>query len=168
MGFLSAYSGTRRIDVGNGYWVEVKECLSITEKQRAEKALTTDPTVDMTGRGSAKLDMPAFHTEMLVHSIINWNLDEDDGTVWPLTPEPVKRKSIARLPAPVFDLIFEAVNDLNGPKPARERAQFPEPGQRSDPDGDGGAAVAGDVLGGAAAVAAPGAAPGGPGDPAVA
>lgn len=168
MGFLSAYSGTRRIDIGNGYWVEIKECLSIVEKQRAEKALSSGPVFDQSGRGSAQMDMPAFHTEMVVASVVGWNLDEDDGTVWPLTPEPVKRKNVARLPAPVFDRIFEAVNELNGPQPAKERAQFPEPGVGGDPDGDGGTAVAGDVLGGTAAVAAPGDPQAGPGDPAVA
>lgn len=168
MGFLSAYSDTRKIDLGGGYWVEIKECLSIVEKQRAEKALTPNPRVDMSGRAEAGMDLSAFHTEMVVASITAWNLDEDDGTVWPLTPEPVKRKNIARLPASVFDQIFKEVDELNGPKPARERAQFPEPGVGSDPDGDGGAGEPVDVLGGAAALAAPGAAPTGPGDPAVA
>lgn len=168
MGFLSAYSGTRRIDLGGGYWVDVKTCLSIVEKQRAEKALTSDPTVDMSGRGTAKVDMPAYHNEMLVHSIAAWNLDEDDGTVWELTPEPVKRRNIARLPAPVFDAILKAVDELNGPQSTQERAQFPEPGVSGDPDGHPGAAVLGDVLGGAATVAAPGPAQGEPGSAAVA
>jgi hypothetical protein len=168
MGFLSAYSSTRKIDVGGGYWVEIKECLTIVEKQRAEKALSSGPVFDASGRGSAQMDMPAFHTEMVVASVTGWNLDEDDGTVWALTPEPVKRKNISRLPAPVFDRIFEAVNELNGPQPAKERAQFPEPGLGGDPDGDGGAAVAVDVLAGTADVAAPGAAPAGPGDAPVA
>jgi hypothetical protein len=168
MGFLSAYSSTRKIDVGGGYWVEIKECLTIVEKQRAEKALSSGPVIDQTGRGSAQMDMPAFHTEMVVASITGWNLDEDDGTVWPLTPEPVKRKNIGRLPASVFDQIFKEVDELNGPKSARERAQFPKPGVGGDPDGDGGTAVPVDVLGGAAAVAAPGATPDGSGDQAVA
>lgn len=160
MGFLSAYSGTRRIDLGGGYWVEVKECLTIVEKQRAEKALTADPTVDMSGRGTAKVDMPAFHNEMLYHSITGWNLDEDDGTVWPLSPEPVKRKNIARLPAAVFDQIFEVVDELNGPQSSRERAQFPESSVGGDPERDAGTAVAVDVLAGDAAVEAAGAAAG--------
>lgn len=168
MGFLSAYSGTRRIDLGGGYWVDVKECLSIVEKQRAEKALTSDPTVDMNGRGTAKVDMPAFHNEMLVHSIVAWNLDEDDGTIWPLAPELVKRKSIARLPAPVFDTILKVVDELNGPQSPQERAQFPEPGVGGDPYGHAGPAQPVDVLGGDPVVAAPWSAPSGPGVPAMA
>lgn len=160
MGFLSAYSGTRRIDLGGGYWVEVKECLSIVEKQRAEKVLSRDPVVDQNGRGTAKVDMPAFHNEMLYHSITSWNLDEDDGTVWPLSPEPVKRKNIARLPAAVFDRILEVVDELNGPQSSRERAQFPVPGVGGDPEWDAGPAVAVDVLAGDSAVEAAGAATG--------
>jgi hypothetical protein len=167
-GFLSAYSGTRKVDLGDGYWVEIKECLSVVEKQRAEKALSSGPVFDQNGRGTAQMDMPAFHTEMVVASVVAWNLDEEDGSIWALSPEPVKRKNIARLPAPVFDQVFQAVNELNGPQSAKERAQFPEPGVGGDPDGNRGAAEPGDVLDGAATVAAPGAASSGPGEPSVA
>lgn len=168
MGFLSAYSGTRKIDLGDGYWVEIKECLSIVEKQRADKALSSGPVFDQSGRGSAQMDLPAYQNEMLCHSIVAWNLDEDDRTIWPLTPEPVKRKNIARLPGPVFDQIVAVVDELNGPKPAKERAQFPEPSLGSDPNGHSGPGVAVDVLGGEPVVDATGDAQAGPGDPTVA
>lgn len=167
-GFLSAYSGTRRIDVGGGYWIEVKDCLSIAEKQRTERAMYGTPTVDLGGRASADLDLTGFHTEMLVQSIVAWNLDDEDGTVWPLTPDKVKRASIARLPGPVFDRVFKVVNDLNGPQKPQESAQFRDAGGCGDPDGDAGTGIPVDVLDGAAAVAAPGAAPGGPGVPSLA
>lgn len=168
MGFLSAYDGTRRIDLGGGYWVDVKKCLSIVEKQRAERALTSDPTVDMNGRGTAKVDMPGFHNEMISASIVAWNLDEDDGTAWALTPEPVKRKNIARLPSTVFDAVWKVVDELNGPRPTGEQAQFPVPGVGGDPDGHPGAAQPVDVLDGSPVVAAPWPAAGGSGVPAVA
>lgn len=167
-GFLSAYSGTRRVDLGGGYWVDVKKCLTIVEKQRAEQALASNPTVDMNGNGSATMDVVAFRNELVAASITAWNLDEEDGTVWALSPEPVKRTNIARLPGPVFDQIFTFVNELNGPQSSKERAQFPVADVGGDPDGNAGAAVAGDVLDGAAVVAASGAASGGPGASAVA
>lgn len=168
MSFLSAYSGTRRVDLGGGYWVDVKTCLSIVEKQRADKMLTSDPVVDQSGHGTAKVDLPAFQTEMVVHSITGWNLDEEDGTVWALSPEPVKRKNIARLPAPVFDEIYRVVDELNGKPPAREQAQFPVAGVGGDPHGHAGPAQPVDVLGGEPAVEAAGPHPGGVGVPAVA
>lgn len=164
MGFLSAYSGTQKIDVGGGYWIEVRECLPIMDKQRAEKALAQSPRVDMNGAGTIALDTVAFHNEMLAASIVAWNLDEENGQIWPLAPDSVKRANIARLPAPVFDQVWTVVNELNGPRETADKVRFPEPGVGGDPDGDGGPAEPADVRAGAAAVAAPGPASDGPGD----
>lgn len=147
MGFLSAYSGTKRIEIDERYYVVVKECLSMIEKQRAEKALgANSATVDMNGRGSAKLDTAAFSVEMVAASIVEWNLDEEDGTIWALAPEPVKRRNIERLPAAVFDLVYMEVNALNGPKPKDERVRFQAARLGGDPDGDAGAGELIDVL----------------------
>lgn len=164
MGFLSAYSGTKKIDVGGGYWIEVRECLPIVDKQRAEKALASSPRVDMAGNGSISLDTVAFHNEMLSASIVAWNLDDEDGQVWLLEPDHIKRANIARLPAPVFDQVWAVVNELNGPRETSDKVRFPEPGVGGDQDGDGRPAVVADVRTGTAALAAAGAAPGGLGD----
>lgn len=164
MGFLSAYSGTEKIDVGGGYWIEVRKCLSIIDKQRAEKALASTPRVDMSGAGTITLDTAAFHNAMVEASIVAWNLDDDNGEVWALSPSNVKRDNIARLPGPVFDQVWEVVDDLNGPREAADKVRFPEPGVIGDPVGDGGSAVVTDVRDGAAILAAAGAAPGGLGD----
>lgn len=168
MGFLSAYSGTQKIDVGGGYWIEVRECLPIVDKQRAEKALASSPRVDMAGNGSISLDTVAFHNEMLFASIVDWNLDDDNGQPWLLAPDSEKRRNIARLPAPVFDQVWEVVNDLNGPRETADKVRFPESGVGGDQVGDGGAAEPADVRTGAAVVAAPGAAPDGFGNAPVA
>lgn len=164
MGFLSAYSGTRKIDVGGGYWIEVRECLPIMDKQRAEKALAGAPRVDMAGNGTVDLDTVGFHNAMVEASIVAWNLDDDNGQVWLLAPDSVKRQNIARLPAPVFDQVWEVVNELNGPRETADKVRFPESGVGGDPVGDGGSAELEDVRAGAAAVAAAGSAPGGSGD----
>lgn len=167
MGFLSAYSGVETIDVGNGYWVKVKTCLAAAEKQRAEKALGS-PTIDNSGQRSATLSITDFATELVVASILDWNLDDDNGAVWGLAPDAVKRKNIARLPSPVFDQIYEVVNGLNSPQNPADRQRFPDGGVGGDPDGHGGAGVAVELPAGAGAVEAPGAAPVGSGVPAVA
>lgn len=153
MGFLSHYSGVQRVEVGEGYWVDVKKCLTVAEKQRAETALTSNPVVDMSGHGTAKVDMPAFHNEMMFASIVGWNFDEDDGTPWALMPDRVKRINIARIPAPVFDTVWEVVNELNGPQSKADRIRFPVNGVGRDQDGDAGASVADDVQPGDATVA---------------
>lgn len=167
MGFLSAYSGTRKIDVGGGYWVEVKECLSAAEKQRAEDALSKQ-SVNFQGQVGATIDMTSFHNVMMAAAIVGWNLDEDDGTPWALVPESAKRANIARLPAPVYDQIWTVVDDSNGPRERTDAVRFPDDGLGGDPDGDGGTGVAVDVHPAAAAVAAGGDAPGGSGGAALA
>lgn len=168
MGFLSAYSGVKRVDVGGDYWIEVLECLSIMDKHRAEKALASTPKMDLAGNGSMNLDTVAFRNEMMAASIVNWNLDDDNGQIWALSPDSAKRANIARLPAPVFDQVWQIVDELNGPRGRAEQIRFPEPGAVGDPVGDGGAGEPEDVRTGAAAVAAPGAASERPGIPSVA
>lgn len=142
MGFLSSYSGTRRIDIDQHYWVEVKECLSILEKNQAERTLMT-PVMDLNGHGSATVDMVGFRNAMMSASIVAWNLDDDNGEVWPLSPPHVKEAHIARLPGPVFDEIWLVVNELNGPREPAEAARFPVVGVGGDPDGDAGASEPG-------------------------
>lgn len=159
MGFLSHYSGVQRVELDADYWVDVKKCLTVAEKQRAESALTSNPVVDMNGHGTAKVDMPAFHNEMMFASIVDWNLDDEDGTKWALAPERIKRLNIARIPAPVFDQIWKVINELNGPQPKDERIRFPVDGVGSDPDGDAGTSDAGDVQLGGSTVAEAGSAP---------
>jgi hypothetical protein len=167
VGFLSAYSGTKRVDIDGRYWVDVLECLSIVDKQRAEKALAT-PRIDMNGQGDMALDTVAFHNVMMNASIIGWNLDDDDGTVWALTPARAKEANIARLPAPVYDQVWQVVDELNGPRERTEQVRFPGAGVGGDQVGDGGPAEPEQLLPGDATVAAPGAAPVGPGVPSVA
>lgn len=159
MGFLSHYTGVQRIELDHDYWVDVKQCLSVVEKQRAETALASNPVMDMNGRGSAKLDITAFSNEMVCASVVGWNIDEDDGTVWALAPDRTKRANIARLPAPVFDTIWKTVNELNGPQSKDEKVRFHDDGVGRDQDGDGGSADPGDVQPGAAALAEAGPAP---------
>lgn len=159
MGFLSAYSGVERVDVGGGYWIEVLKCLSIMDKHRAEKALASTPKMDLAGNGSVNLDTVAFRNEMMAASITSWNLDDDNGQVWALSPDSVKRANIARLPAPVFDQVWQVVDGLNGPRERADQVRFPVPGGVGDPVGDLGAPVAADVRDGTAAMAATWAAP---------
>jgi hypothetical protein len=145
-GFLSAYDGTERLEFGRGYWADVKRCLSHAEQQRAQAKLGAGrQSVDMSGRMSAVVDMNAFETEMIVLSVVGWNFDDDDGTIWPLAPEAALRESIARLPAPVASRIFQVCNEFNGPMEGREAATFPGPGVGGDQGGVVGAAGAGVV-----------------------
>lgn len=153
-GFLavSGYEGTERIDLGNGYWVDVKKCLSAAEKGRVDDLLGGRQRVDVASKSSyAELDYTASRAEMVVLSLDDWNLDDEKGKKWPLdagaaprkpgdvNPYPPgcpRRQSVARLPGPVFDQIWERCDELNAPRAAAEAAQFPEQDERGDQDGD--------------------------------
>lgn len=144
MAFLSAYSATRKVPIGpadSGYWVELREHLSKGATEDAERALTSGRVVP--GQDfEMSIDTARYRQLMLLAAIVSWNLDDDDGTVWPLT-----LKSVQRLPGGEFDRLWKVVDDFNAPDSPEERRRFPDAGAGGDPHGDGGPAVPGDVLG---------------------
>jgi hypothetical protein len=166
-GFLSAYEGTDRVDLGRGYWVDVKKCLSKKEYAAVENAIGGGrQRMEIAGRSQfATVDPAASRVEMVVASIVDWNLDDGDEIPWPLTPDKVKRANIGRLPSPVFDKIWKRCDDLNGQEAEADRVRFPDPGELGDPDGDGGAAGPAGLPDGTGVLAAPGPEPGSTGGP---
>jgi hypothetical protein len=135
MGFLTAYEGTRTIDVGaagSGYWVELRECLSQGDKEDAERALSAGKVVDGK-RFEMTMDTARYRQLMVLASVKAWNLDDDDTGVWP-----VNLSNVRRLPGPVFDQIWTVVDELNAPAPTEDRKRFPGGGGGGDQDGDGG------------------------------
>lgn len=172
MGFLAAYEGTERIDLGRGFWADVKKCLSTAEMGHVEATMGSGrQKVDVSngGRQFAELDIRASWLELVVQSLVEWNLTEDDDrTVWPLDAgsHPVKpgdnpyprgcprRRSVNRLPDPVFKQIWKVCDELNSPQQGAEAASFPEQDELGDPDGDAGASDPGAVPDRTGAVAA--------------
>lgn len=152
-GFLSAYSGTRRITIEHptgDYWVELKEHLSQAAKEKGDRALQTY-TPSGNGKPQLSPDVVEFRQQLVLASIADWNLDDDNGTVWPVNMQNVKR-----LPASVFDDLWTVIDETNAPLSTAEQRQFPAGGVGGDPDGDGGAPVPVDVPDPAAVLAAPG------------
>lgn len=132
MGFLSAYSGTRKVPIGpegTEYWVEIREVLSQGDKEMAERALTSGK-VDG-DKVHIDMDTTTYRQEMVLASIIAWNLDDEDGTVWPVTMENVKR-----LPGIEFDRLFTIINETNKPATGPERRQFRDGGSVDDQVGE--------------------------------
>lgn len=153
MGFLSAYSGTHRVTIPHpdqDYWVELREHLPHGATEKSAAALQA---VTMVGnRTMPSPDVFKSRAELVLASVVEWNLDDDNGTVWP-----VNMQSIRRLPEPVFDRLIQAIETSNAVPAPAERAQFPDEGAGGDPDGHGRAAEHVDVPAGAAALAAAGA-----------
>lgn len=173
-GFLevSGYDGTTKIDLGNGYWAEVKNCLTNKEASLVEAALIGNHRLGDDGQ-AADLNSRANRTEMVVQSLVAWNIDDADGTVWslepgqsrqgapapknPYLPGGPRRQSVARLPEPVFEQIWQQCDKMNSPRKGPEAASFPEQDERGDQDGDTGTAGPGPVPDGTGVLEAAGA-----------
>lgn len=138
MGFLTAYSSTTKVvigDEGRGYWVELKDCLSQGDKEKAEQALTTG---QLTGGQDIQMvmDVARYRQLMVLAAVKSWNLDDDNGVVWPIDLEHVQM-----LPGSEFDRLWSLVDRSNAPAPSEERKRFPAGSISSNTDGDAGAAL---------------------------
>lgn len=165
MAFLDDYCDTRRVPVGDpdrGYWVELRTTLLQGDKADAERSLLSGRIRPGDG-AEMSMDHVGYREKMLLASIVAWNLDDPDGTVWPVT-----LASVQRLPSLEFDRLAKLVDEMNAPASKEETRQFPDDRSGGDPHGERRTAITGQVLARASAVDAPGAAPGGPGTPAVA
>ena len=161
-GFLAAsgYEGTEEIDLGNGYWVKIKRCISQAEYQKVQDHLGGGKmNVNLNGSRFAQMDVGASQVELVAASITDWNLDDDNGEKWPLTPAVALKASIARLPSPAFLKLYQACDELNGPRKGTDAVSFPDGPVGGDQDGDSGASDIPEVPDGAGVVEADG--PGG-------
>jgi hypothetical protein len=139
MGFLSQYSGTEDVDLSDlqdapeGTWiVTIKSCLTNGEMDRCKGHLSR--LVD----SKAAPDMVNYQREMVVASVVSWNLTDDADAVLPYHPAPVLRDSIRALPEQVFSRIYAAVNERNSDRDKDERRRFRgRDGSRTE-DGVGG------------------------------
>lgn len=168
MSFLSAYSATQKVTLGDperGYWVELREYVSQGDKTEAERALQGRQHVNGTDV-IMNMDVARYRQLMVLASVKAWNLDDDNGKIWPINIQ-----NVQRLPGPEFDRLWAIVDKMNKPIAIEERRQFPDSGGDGDQDGTTGEPdpeVTGDVLAGAAAVATPWHEADGPGEATVA
>lgn len=127
-GFLSAYSDTRRIVLGEpdrGYWVDVKEHLSQGDKEIAERSLTSGKVID--GKMEMEVDVARYRQLMVLASVINWNLDDENGQVWK-----IDLQNVRRLPGDEFDKLWKVVDEMNAPASPEERRKFRDDSDSSD------------------------------------
>jgi hypothetical protein len=143
MGFLSQYDGVERIDLGEHegteYYVEVKKCLSHGESEAAERALVAvEMEEQKDGKSKAVMtpDMVTNTEEMVVASIVDWNLTDSADKLLGLHPEEILRASVKKLPQAVFDKIAKRVRELNADRTEEEDAQFPAGGERGAEGGE--------------------------------
>jgi hypothetical protein len=140
MGFLSAYEGTNKvvIDEERDYWVELAKHVSQGAKEDAERVLSK--VVMVKGEALPTPDVARYRQLMLLASIKMWNLDDENGTVWP-----VDLKHVQQLPAHLFDELWKAVEAENKARTPQEERQFPVEDLSGSEDGDAGASELFDV-----------------------
>lgn len=156
MGFLSAYDGTHRVaiphpDPTKEYWVDLRKYLSHGATEKAHLALQEMELHQ--GRPQPAPNVYKQKTELVHAAILGWNLDDDNGTIWPINVQ-----SIRRLPDEVFELLHGEVERLNAPRSKEDQAQFRAADLGGDQVARGGVDAAGavDVPGAAGVLEAPG------------
>lgn len=135
MGFLAVYDGTNHVvvDEERDYWVELAKHVSQGAKEEAERTLSK--VIMVKGEAIPTPDVARYRQLMLLASVKSWNLDDDNGTVWP-----VDLKHVQMLPSDIFDELWKTVEGENKAKTSQEERQFHNDALGSGEDGDAGSA----------------------------
>ena len=115
MGFLNRNSfETERIDLDGGYWVDIKNHLTITEANSArslETRLTFVGEIDKLSKGTSKFETPDINSavfQRVLASVVAWNFDDDAGNIVPCNTNN-KSRYLPQLTEPEYEKIVNAV-----------------------------------------------------------
>ena len=139
MGFLSHYSDVERIDVtppGSAegpFYVSIKKYLTGDEFEAAKRALSTVKVAD--SGITPEPDIAAYQRELIVASVLDWNLTDENDQVLPLAPLADKRISVGKLPETVLAQLLLKINESNEPRTTEDKVNFPDATQGSAGDG---------------------------------
>lgn len=110
MSFLSAYNGVTRVVVSSEgdkeYWVDLKKYLTQGGQETAEAAMNRVEVVN--GNPVVRPDVAKYRKLMVLAAISDWNMDDDNGTIWP-----INLQNVSRLPLPVFNQLWTQVQTNN-------------------------------------------------------
>lgn len=115
VGFLSRYSGTDQIDLGDGYNITIKRFLPGDVLERAEAvrvravANATTDGADKTVKIETTQDVAGYTEALLVGAVVAWNLTDEHDRLLPLDPIESKVASIRLLPADVRSKLRDAI-----------------------------------------------------------
>lgn len=156
MGFLDdeKISGTTTVDLGRGYWVELRNCLP-REKTKIAEGLLTGATIVKDAEGTRATNTADYRTYLVRASIVAWNLDDgdgDDARVWPYNNDAAIARGVDRLPEKHFQKLWAKVDELNQEDDEEEQARFREGHDLGDQGGAAGAAEPVEVRAGAVAL----------------
>jgi hypothetical protein len=128
-GFLSLFNTPERVEVANGYWVELKTSLTTEDYEAAQRVLLGKMSLVAGGELRSEPDTIAYQQEIVARAIVNWNLTDEHGHDLPLAPEEAKLASIRRLPQSVFLALYEKASDSTAPRSSEEELKFRPDGE---------------------------------------
>jgi hypothetical protein len=117
-GYLSRHNAPVRVELGDGFWVEVKTHLTHGETKAAKKALmkATMRLVDDEQETSAEIDMVEYQQAKAFAAILAWNLTDLEGVVLPLSPDEAKLTSIDLMDDDDFDKVMAEIEGIKKDK----------------------------------------------------
>ena len=130
-GFLALYNAPKRIEVADGYWIDIKTSLTTEDYEVAQRALFGKMKMGAGGELQTEPDTIAYQNELVQRAIIAWNLTDEDDNPLPLEPPAEKSASIQRLPQSVFITVYEEVNEGATPRSKDDEVSFRAGGQGS-------------------------------------
>lgn len=96
MGYKLRIMAVKKVDLDEGYWVKIQP-LDKDQEDECQAALfgTSVFEGEMTDLAAikAQLNHKAYADKQLAISIVEWNIDEDDGSITPITEESVRHLS---------------------------------------------------------------------------
>lgn len=161
MGYTSRYDALETIELGDGYKVQVKRCLTGDEMDRCRRETMkwrTELVKVPDGNGGfdeqwravlANVDPTLLSKEWAIASIMEWNIDDAEGKVLPLhcqnhqrpeascaSCETIRRTNFGLLTYPDQEKIEEVVGGFNAEPTREETVRFPEGRESSTSTGD--------------------------------
>ncbi|MFF4403585.1 hypothetical protein [Streptomyces sp. NPDC001404] len=148
MGFLSRYTGTDIIDLGESYSVTVLQHLPGDAQEAAEAAkvravanvrTSDDGGAQRTVEVATSTDTATYTTLLLAAAIVSWNLTDERDQLLPLEPEDARLASIRRLPAEVRTTLRNRIeaNIAAEQRSPAEQQTFRVPSDGGHPVGEG-------------------------------
>lgn len=128
MAFLSAYEGITRIylEAADNYYIDVREHVSYKQREAAEKALSE---MKFSGtEANVNPDVTRYRQLLVLAHIKEWNLDGEDGEVWPIDFE-----HVGMLPDDVFDQVWKLIDGKPEKRSKDEQRRFPSGLDGGDP-----------------------------------
>lgn len=138
MGFLSRYQATERVDLGDGFYVVVRQYLTSEQSGEAQRRLmrmNIEETKTEDGKATpmmrSEMDTPGFQRERAVQAVVEWNLTDENDQLLPFEPVEALRTSMARVPVFVVEEISKVL-DAPDKEAKQNAASFPEGDSASD------------------------------------